>query len=428
MLNDREWATLIWLLAGLAFVLWKPDIRGRLRGVIVAFAAPRLLPSMLLYVGWIIGVVWLAARLGIWRADQVKDTILWTIPGFGLVLATTEAPREIQFFRRRFWETVGVTAMLSLYLDLGTLDMWLEVVLQGVLALAAAVGVYAAYTKQKPVERLAYLLVGVILLLLLVPPTLALFSDLAAIDATKLVRDVALPVWLTLSALPLVFVLSLWLTYAEAFRLMRAASTNGRVPWRAKVALLVSFHFRIGAVHGFARDWPRMLLRIKGFRHALRVVATQQADLRAAAAVEKRRKDDLVRYAGVPGTDAQGGQLDRREFQETSEALTWLSTSQMGRYDTGGCYDRGVLDGFPPTWLKGLPEDHGITIRVSRSGESWLAWRRTVTGWCFAIGSAGPPMDQWYYDGPEPPKGFPGRDPAWGDEPFELGPNWMGSE
>ena len=42
------------------------------------------------------------------------------------------------------------------------------------------------------------------------------------------------------------------------------------------------------------------------------------------------------------------------------------------------------------------------------------AWRRTIAGWCFAIGAAGPPPDQWLDDGPNPPRGFPGEDPEWG--------------
>lgn len=241
-------------------------------------------------------------------------------------------------------------------------------------------------------------------------------------------QDLALPVALILGALLFAFGLRLWLAYAEAFRLMKAASARGRVSWRVKLVMLVSFHVRLGAVREFGRDWPRVLLRTKGFRRMRRALLAQQADLRAAAAARKRRDDDLARHAGVTGTDAQGRQLDRREFQETFEALTWLSTSQMARYNATGRYDRRLLDESPASWLGGLPEDHGITIKVSRSGESWFAWRQTVTGWCFAIGSAGPPMDQWYYDGPQPPKGYPARDPAWGDEPFVLSPNWMGSE
>jgi hypothetical protein len=60
-----------------------------------------------------------------------------------------------------------------------------------------------------------------------------------------------------------------------------------------------------------------------------------------------------------------------------------------------------------------------------RNGQAWYAWRRTITGWCFAIGSAKAPPDQWRNDGSEPPKDFPGRDRAfWGSDPLQWGKNW----
>jgi hypothetical protein len=62
------------------------------------------------------------------------------------------------------------------------------------------------------------------------------------------------------------------------------------------------------------------------------------------------------------------------------------------------------LSTSPHRWIK------------AKKGRAWYAWRRTVTGWCFAIGAAGPPPDRWEYDGPEPPGGFPSKGRGWGDK------------
>jgi hypothetical protein len=77
----------------------------------------------------------------------------------------------------------------------------------------------------------------------------------------------------------------------------------------------------------------------------------------------------------------------------------------------------------PDFMLKNLPADHGIHLVVAKNRQSWYAWRRTISGYCFAIGAAKAPPDQWLYDGQEPPKGFPGKDPIWGAAPF--GPDAM---
>lgn len=78
-----------------------------------------------------------------------------------------------------------------------------------------------------------------------------------------------------------------------------------------------------------------------------------------------------------------------------------------------------LLQPFP-----GLPDDHGIEIEVANDGQSWWAWRRTITGWCFAVGAAQPPPDEWLYDGLDPPTGFPGEDPAWGERWGTDARNW----
>jgi hypothetical protein len=100
----------------------------------------------------------------------------------------------------------------------------------------------------------------------------------------------------------------------------------------------------------------------------------------------------------------------------------------MGWYhNQGGRYRDDLLDQLAAVFeRRGLPEDHGVTPRVSRSGQSWFAWRRAPSGWCFAMGAEGSPPDEWYLDGPEPPKSYPGHDRAWGDQRFEPTVNWPG--
>ncbi len=61
----------------------------------------------------------------------------------------------------------------------------------------------------------------------------------------------------------------------------------------------------------------------------------------------------------------------------------------------------------------GLPEDHGISLEVSKDGQLWWAWRRTITGWHLGIGAIAPPPDEWFYEHPEPPAKPPGEYEQW---------------
>jgi len=161
-------------------------------------------------------------------------------------------------------------------------------------------------------------------------------------------------------------------------------------------------------------------------RAAIAVVDEFEEDLRRRAQKEEDAAERLIRYADVAGVDEDGQRLDRREFEETTRALQWIATCQMGwgRRETG--YRADILDVVGDLTSHGVPGDGGIQVRVSPDGGSWYAWRRTVSGWVFAIGAAGPPPDEWQYDGPQPPLGFPGESPDWGSGPlhYDAAPNW----
>jgi hypothetical protein len=428
-LSNREWATLFWLAVLLAFIVWKPDIRQSAKAVVAAFITPKILIPLALFVAWMTGVIWVGARLGIWQPSMVKDALFWTVPGFVLFMGSVKAAEEPRFFRHRLWEAVGLTALLEFYLNSSTLDLAWELLLQPVIFLLASMSVVSARDpKATAVKRLADALLAVIVIGLLVPPTIRLISDAATFDAAQTVRALALPAWLTLGALPFIYVLSLYSSYELVFVRMRISGPNDRVPLRAKLALVSTFHIRHSALHAFAGELPRELVLAKSFRGARRVIADQQAELRAVEAARQEEVDDLARYAGVKGMDAEGRQLDRREFKETANALEWLHTMQIGWYhNQGGRYRDNLVDSFADVLQRhGLREDRSVTMQVSRSGQSWFAWCRTPSGWCFAIGAGGPPPDEWYFDGPEPPRSYPGRDRAWGDLRFEPTVNWPG--
>jgi hypothetical protein len=143
-------------------------------------------------------------------------------------------------------------------------------------------------------------------------------------------------------------------------------------------------------------------------------------------AEEQAWRDRLKRYAGVDGTNEEGKRLDQREFAETKEALQWLASCHMGWYrNHGGQYRPDLPAILGDFTLHGLPKEHGIVMKVRRDGQAWYAWRRTISGWVFAVGAATKPPDQWLYDGANPPTRYPGTDASWDHlAPGQASVNW----
>ena len=223
--------------------------------------------------------------------------------------------------------------------------------------------------------------------------------------------------WLTVGLVPFLYLFSIYVAYDGVFHRISRKNTGSWSRYRSRLALLSVLHFRAGTVRKLAGYWyfTRKLGEAQTFSAARGVVADFLDALRREEQAKIDEEDRLRRYSGSQELDDEGQRLDRREFAATIDALHWLATCQMGWHENGGRYRRDMLRVLGDDFTRhGLPRESGITLHVAQDGQSWYAWRRTVTGWCFAIGAAGPPPDQWRYDGPEPPRGFPAKDSSWG--------------
>jgi hypothetical protein len=183
---------------------------------------------------------------------------------------------------------------------------------------------------------------------------------------------------------------------------------NGKLVWRQQLAILIYAGPRLSMLRDLRGTPDYDVVNADGFQEALRAIRQARQARRAEEEAQGAAARRLVDNAGLDGWGDDGQRLDQREFAETRKALQWLATCHMGHYRGNDRYRPDLLTVVEPHFTRdGLPEDHGIVMEVADDGGSWYAYRRTVSGWCFGVGAAGPPPDQWCYDGPSPPSDFP---------------------
>ena len=103
-----------------------------------------------------------------------------------------------------------------------------------------------------------------------------------------------------------------------------------------------------------------------------------------------------------------------------------MPTTLLGHYSKQSnryiALDQDIIDRLPDKY--DLPTRRQFEVHIASDGQSWYAACQTITGHWFAIGAEGSPTDQWFYDGPAPPSGFPAES-EW-DQWMEgsHSPNW----
>ena len=390
-----------------------------------------MLPLLALF-AYISFEVWIGFQIGLWNSSLAKAAVIWAVAS-GAVLSSKgilEANKDPFFFRKTAAATIAPTVFLAFFMNLASLSLLAEFGLQLLLIPVTALSAFAharGRREDDTVKKLCGGVLSVIGFCWFAYTVRHVYETWNQVDGHLLFQKLVLPMWLTVGLLPFVYAMSVYAAYERPFRIIRRQTEMLRARWTAQVAIMTTLHFKARDVAKLQHFWTKQLVDAKRLGAARSVVRRFEMSLRDDERAIAEEEHKLLHYAGAGGTDTEGCRLDRREFKETIKALQWLATCHMGHYRKRDRYDRDLPRLLEHSFtMQNLPRESGIEVKVAKNGQRWYAYRRTVSGWCFAIGAAGPPPDQWEYDGPDPPTGFPGEDATWGDAPFgdTVNKNW----
>lgn len=431
LMTTREWAAVFWaavlVVAGVATPFARRAFAPVLRTL---FGFWQLQLALAAFLGWAALVCYIGGLLGAWSTALLKDTVAWIVVyGFASVFSAHRAAKEEHFFRRAALAALSVSALMQFVLNLHTFDFVVELFLLPVVTFLVLLEAVAGMDSQtRPVQSLFNALLVIVGLWVVIATARGLVDSWRGIDPEDTGLAFAFSTWFPLAMLPFVYACSLVMAYETVLRLASFRNDGTPPPLLVKAAMLVGLHGDLRAVNDLPQHHVqhRAISRSRGFREALGHFREYER------AREDRQRDNaekaarLVQYAGVEGLDDDGKVLDQREIKETRNALRWIETCHLGHYNNRGKYRKDLMGGvlLDDFTRQGLPDEHGITMRVRKDEQAWYAWRRTPSGHVLGIGMNKGRHNEWLYEGEEPPTGFPGSDPSWGDTPYETPPNW----
>ncbi|MGH2941325.1 MAG: hypothetical protein ACRDLN_00920 [Solirubrobacteraceae bacterium] len=273
-MNNREIASVIWI--GIAFV-WAfvkvPGFGRALVSMLKTLVAPRLALPLLAMLGYLGGLVYGGARVGLWNWSLASDTVAWIIlTGLGLFGASLSLFKRAGSFKRILLGALGITVFAEVFVNLYVFPLLVELVLAPVLVcLAATSFVAGGEAGLNPIRKGADGLLAVIGFAMIVLVGIRLVREWGDFRQTQGWQRFALPVWLTLGAMPVVAVLGVYSVYDSAFVRIRLVR-DWRRRWRSRFALLTGLGLRARDVAEFHGVWCRRLTAASSLGEARTVV------------------------------------------------------------------------------------------------------------------------------------------------------------
>ncbi len=286
-LNSREWATVIWAMIAVLWMLTRAEIRASMLNVVrVAFGKTIVVPASAM-LAYIAAVVFAASRVGLWEVRLIGATLAWMVAsallGFFKVL---RIPEERHYFRAALRRSFEITALVDIYVNLFVLPLWAELILVPFATLLAAMVAVAEISPElagkdyDTTRSCLKSLMGIFGIALLLYATIHVANDLSSSSGlSHLGKSLILPLWLNLALIPFMFLLAIRLVYETAFVMLGfPANTTRASVRRARLALLLSVGARPYVLGEFGAPWPYRLNHARTLGDARKVAAELRAE------------------------------------------------------------------------------------------------------------------------------------------------------
>lgn len=219
LFSTREIATALWLLLFFAWALCKPEIRKAIGHVAQSFFHLRILVPIFLMAAYVWAIIAGLKTIGIWRADLLKDTIIWFCFGAIAMLArfaTADRPRNA--FRETLTDSLKVVILVEFLVNTYTFPLIAELALVFLLSSLAILDAYADTKKEfKALSKVLKWVQAILGMTILTSAVTRAWADWQNLESLDTLRSVALVPILSVSLLPFLYLLVLYAKYEVVF-------------------------------------------------------------------------------------------------------------------------------------------------------------------------------------------------------------------
>lgn len=254
LFSTRETATAIWAIGLLILGVTKKDFRSSLAGVSRAFVQPYILTIFGLMTAYVVFIVFLLHKAGLWNARQLKDTILWAaFIGGAAMLRLTAIARDSSYFIQTVKDNLKLIVFIEFIVSVFVFSLPIELI---IVPLATIVAVMLVFTerdeKLNPLGKLLNGLTTCFGAWLLIHAIYELSKNFSEFSNRQTLADFSLTPLLTICFFPFLFVMSRFEHRALLLLRLKQALKDPRLRSHAYGKAVLRFKFGVSALDRWA--------------------------------------------------------------------------------------------------------------------------------------------------------------------------------
>lgn len=242
VLSGREWALVSWIGIALVWIAATPNLRGSFGQVLRALFQPIFLACFGIACAYIGLCVWGLHRYELWKTENLKTTIIWTLTVAFVAMFRTKQLSDPSFYRQIIGEAFSLTVLVVFVTELYAFPFIVEFILFPILLVFSLMFESSKRDpKHKIVENFSSCVLGLIVASYFLYSVYRSFTDPAILFTLGNGRDLVVPAILTILLLPFLYAFGVWARYTDIFAILPIWLPDQRLRRYAKCQAFLRF-------------------------------------------------------------------------------------------------------------------------------------------------------------------------------------------
>lgn len=254
-LNNREIASIFWIIIIIFVAIWQKSIRDSVVPLIRTFFHRAIIVPLIFMLIYISGIIYVLIKVKFWDITATADTVIWFLgTALALFFRSANASKDQNYFKLALIDILKFTIIFEYVVNLYSFNLIIELITLPIIIIFITISGYSSEKKEyNKIKLLLDKLISIYGLIVLAFTIRSIWLDFNNFVGWKNLRDFLLIPFLSLSLLPFIYLLALYSEYEVVYSRVEMIYENYPLKKYLKRKIANSSKLNLWKIHKFTK-------------------------------------------------------------------------------------------------------------------------------------------------------------------------------